>query len=210
MQISELQPIDGVILAGGLARRMGGGDKGLRLLAGQPVLGHVIARLQPQVTELILNANGDPGRFASFGLPVTPDSISDHPGPLAGILAGLDYLAAQRSTVGWLVTAPGDCPFLPADLVSRLVVGLQPACKAAVARYRQRLQPVCGLWSVALRADLRQAVVEDGVRRVEDWLQRCEAARVDFPEMAVDPFFNVNSPDDLEAAAALLVQPPLR
>ena len=157
MQISELQPIDGVILAGGLARRMGGGDKGLRLLDGQPILGHVIARLQPQVTELILNASGDPGRFASFGLPVTPDSISDHPGPLAGILAGLDYLATQRSTVGWLVTAPGDCPFLPADLVSRLAAGLQPACKAAVARYRQRPQPVCGLWSVELRVDLRGA-----------------------------------------------------
>ena len=204
MQISALGPIYGVILAGGQARRMGGGDKGLRLLGGRPILGHVIDRLQPQLAGLVLNANGDPARFARFNLPVVADSLADQPGPLAGILAGLDWLAVAHPAARWLVSVPGDCPFLPLDLAAELATVLAPSNQAATARYQGRLQPVCGLWSVGLRADLRQAVAVDGMRRVEDWVQRCGAVAVDFPEAAIDPFFNVNSPADLERAAALL------
>jgi molybdopterin-guanine dinucleotide biosynthesis protein A len=205
MKVSVLQPIFGVILAGGLARRMGGGDKGLQLLDGRPLLAHVIDRLRPQVNSLVLNANGEATRFAKFGLAVVPDSLADHPGPLAGILAGLDWAATYQDATGWIVTVPGDCPFLPRDLVARLADGLMaPSDRAVVASYGRRLQPVIGLWSVALRVKLRQAIEQDGVRRVEDWCRRCSATTIDFPPREVDPFFNVNTPDDLTRAAALL------
>lgn len=204
MEISTLQPILGVILAGGLARRMGGGDKGLQLLGGRPLLAHVIDRLRPQVNSLVLNANGDAARFAEFGIVVVPDSVADHPGPLAGILAGLDWAAAHQGAAGWIITVPGDGPFLPVDLVVRLAAGLTAPARAAIASYGQRLQPVIGLWSVSLRADLRQAVEGDGLRRVEDWCRRCGAVVIDYPLQPSDPFFNVNTPDDLARATALL------
>lgn len=204
MEISELHQILGVILVGGLARRMGGGDKGLRLLGGRPVLAHIIERLQPQVPLLVLNANGDPARFADFGLAVTGDSIPDHPGPLAGILAGLDWAIANQPATRWIATSPGDCPFLPLDLVSRLAAALTPSATAAVARYDGRVHPVIGLWSIGLADDLRRAIATDGLRRVEDWLARCGAVPVDFPSGPTDPFFNVNTPADLAEAEVLL------
>lgn len=204
MNLSELKPIYGVILAGGLARRFGGGDKSLRQLGERPILAYVIERLRPQVTGLLLNANGDPTRFRDFGLEVAADSISDRPGPLAGILAGLDWVAAHRPAIGWILTAPADCPFLPTDLLAQLAIGIVPPHRAAVVRYQQRLQPATGLWSVSLRHELRTAIVGDGLRRVEDWVERCGAVPVDFAPCSIDPFFNVNTPEDLELAKAFL------
>ncbi|HVJ43600.1 MAG TPA: molybdenum cofactor guanylyltransferase MobA [Dongiaceae bacterium] len=202
--IKDLNSISGVILAGGQARRLGGGDKGLRELAGRPLLLHVIARLRPQVAGLVLNANGDPARFGSFNLPVVGDSVAGQPGPLAGILSGLDWAAAQSPAPSWVVTAPADCPFLPRDLVARLAAGVTAGATAVVASYQGRLQPVIGLWSTSLREDLRRALLADGLRRVEDWLHRCNAIAIEFPLAAPDPFFNVNTAEDLARAADLL------
>lgn len=204
MGINLLGPVWGVILAGGQARRLGGGDKGLRQLAGQPLVAHVIARIQPQVAGLVLNANGDPARFTEFHLPVVADSIAGFPGPLAGLLAGLDWAAAQAPAVNWMVSVPADCPFLPRHLVEELAGGLSAGGRAVVATSAGRLQPVIGLWSVGLRDQLRRAVAEEGMRRMEDWLACCQAATVAFPARTPDAFFNINTPEDLRAAAALL------
>jgi molybdopterin-guanine dinucleotide biosynthesis protein A len=204
MEINKLQPILGVILAGGLARRMGGGDKGRQLLGGRPVIAHILDRLQSQVSSSVLNVNGDPARFAEFGLAIASDSIPDHPGPLAGILAGLDWAVTHQPGTRWIVTVPGDCPFLPTDLVQHLAAALGSPALASVARYDGRVHPVIGLWSVTLADELRRAISVDGLRRVEDWLTRCAATPVDFPRQPLDPFFNVNTPADLAAAEALL------
>lgn len=206
-QIKDLSPIYGVILAGGEARRLGGGDKGLRMLAGRPLLAHVMERLGPQVARLVLNANGDAARFRGLDLPVIGDSIAGRPGPLAGILAGLDWAAAQHAAPCWIATAPADCPFLPRDMVAHLARGLTKDGVAAVASYQGRLQPVIGLWSTSLREDLRRAILQDGMRRVEDWLCRCDAKAIAFPVAVPDPFFNINTPEDLDRAAELLATP---
>jgi molybdenum cofactor guanylyltransferase len=115
----------GLLLAGGLSRRMSGGDKSLRLLAGRPLLQHVVDRLRPQVDGLVLNAHGDPDRFAGFDLPVVADSIPDFAGPLAGVLAGLDWAAENRPDCSFIVSVATDAPFLPEDLVNRLVSGMR-------------------------------------------------------------------------------------
>jgi molybdenum cofactor guanylyltransferase len=196
--------IPGVVLAGGLARRMGGGDKPLREIAGQTILARVVARLEPQCEGLLLSANGDPLRFASLGLPVIADDVKDHPGPLAGILAGLDWAAAHRPNAQWTLTAPGDCPFLPRDLVARLrqAVSVEGA-ELAVAASQGRSHPVIGLWRVALRGALREAVVIEGLRKVESWTARFGVATVAWPAEPVDPFFNVNTGEDLVRAERL-------
>lgn len=197
--------IAGVLLAGGLSRRMGGGDKTLRLLAGRPLLTHVVERLRPQVAALALNANGDPARFAAFGLPVVPDSVPDFAGPLAGILAGLDWAAEQHPECALVVSAPTDAPFLPRDLVARLLSGLAAeGADLACAASGGQPHPVVGLWPVRLREALRQALVVEDIRKVDVWTARFRLARVDFPLDAVDPFFNANRPDDLDAAAQLI------
>lgn len=195
--------IAGVVLAGGRARRFGGGDKGLRRLAGRPLLDHVIGRVRPQVAALALNANGDPRRFAGFGLPVVSDAIGDPDGagagPLAGILAGLDWAAAAGC--GRLLSVPCDAPFLPPDLASRLhAAGAGADAEAAVAVSAGREHPVVALWSLSLRARLRAAVADRGVRAVRAWLAELRAVRVDFPVGAVDPFLNVNTPQALAEA----------
>ena len=192
--------IPAVILAGGLSRRMGGGDKALRPLAGQPVLGHVIDRLRPQVAALALNANGDATRFAGFGLPVVADDAADFAGPLAGILAAFDWAAQTHPTASAVLTVPADTPFLPRDLAARLAAAGAPA----LARSGGRIHPVVGLWPLALRADLRRALRAEGLRKVEDWTARLAPSLVDFEAAPVDPFFNINTPDDLELAEALL------
>ena len=202
----DAQDIPGVLLAGGLARRMGGGDKPMRTIAGRTILERVIARLQPQCDGLILNANGDPARFAAFGLPVIPDGVADFPGPLAGILAGLDWAAANRPEVKWVLSAAADCPFLPRDLVARLVAALRDEnAELAVAASDGQSHPVIGLWSVALREQLRHALVVEDVRKIDRWTARYRLATVTWPTTPLDPFFNANTMDDVAEADALAV-----
>ena len=191
----------GVVLAGGLARRMGGGDKARLRIGGRTIIERVLARLKPQCAALILNANGDPARFADTGLAVVPDSVPDFAGPLAGILAGLDWAAQNAPAIEWLASVPGDCPFLPGDLVKRLsatraAAGVPLAC----ARSGEWRHPVVGLWPVALRGDLRQALVAEGMRKIEAWTARHGVAVADWPAVPVDPFFNINTPDDAAEA----------
>jgi molybdopterin-guanine dinucleotide biosynthesis protein A len=194
----------GVVLAGGLARRIGGGDKPLREIGGQTILARVIKRLKPQCECLALSANGDPLRFAPFGLPVIADSAKDHAGPLAGILAGLDWAAAHRPDARWILSAPGDCPFLPRDLVVRLRQAVSTeGAELAVAASQGRSHPVIGLWKIELREALRQALVDEGLRKVEAWTQRHRVATVVWPAEPIDPFFNVNAVADLEEAERL-------
>lgn len=197
--------VAGVLLAGGQSRRMGGGDKALRPLGGQTLLDHVIARVRPQVKALVLNANGDPARFARFGLPVVPDSVPDFAGPLAGILAGLDWTAAERPDCAWVVSVATDAPFLPLDLVARLQAGMKAAgADLACAASGGQPHPVIGLWPVYLREDLRRAVLEEGIRKVDVWTARYRLATVAFLAGPIDPFFNANRPEDLDRATALL------
>jgi molybdopterin-guanine dinucleotide biosynthesis protein A len=196
--------VAGVLLAGGLSRRMGGGDKNLKPLGGRPVLAHVIERVRPQVATLALNANGDPARFAEYGLPVVADTIAGFAGPLAGVLAGLDWAAEAAPGCGWLLSAPTDAPFLPKDLVRRL---LEPSARAdvAVAASAGRSHPVAALWAAALRVPLR-AALERGVRKVEDFTRDYRVVTVEFPTEPIDPFFNLNRPEDLEEAERLLAR----
>lgn len=194
----------GVVLAGGLARRMGGGDKPLRMLGGRPMLDHALCRLLPQVAAVLINANGDPARFAGYGLPVVADSMPDHPGPLAGILAALDWAAAARPDLAWVVSVPGDSPFIPADLVTRLHAAREAAgVPLACARSAGQAHPPVGLWPVALREDLRAALAA-GERKIDRWTARHGCAHADWPDSPVDPFFNANAPEDLAAAERLL------
>jgi molybdopterin-guanine dinucleotide biosynthesis protein A len=195
----------GLLLAGGQSRRMGGGDKALRLLGGVPLLQHVIERLAPQVEALVLNANGDPARFAAFGLPVVADSVADFAGPLAGVLAGLDWAASHRPDCPVVVSVATDAPFLPRNLVARFVAAIEESeADLACAASGGRSHPVFGLWPVQLREDLRRAVIEEGVRKVDQWTARHKLVTVPFADRPIDPFFNANRPEDLAAAAALL------
>jgi molybdopterin-guanine dinucleotide biosynthesis protein A len=200
----DAQATPGVLLAGGLARRMGGGDKPMRQIGGRTILDRVIARLAPQCDGLILNANGDPARFASFGLPVIADGVADFPGPLAGILAALDWAAANRPDVQWMLSAAGDCPFLPRDLVARLhAARIEQDAQLAVAASDGQSHPVIGLWSVSLREELRHALVVEDIRRIDRWTARYRLATVEWPVDVLDPFFNANTMDDIAAAERL-------
>jgi molybdenum cofactor guanylyltransferase len=201
---TEIPATPGVLLAGGLARRMGGGDKPMRQIAGRTILARVIARLKPQCDGLILNANGDPARFAAFGLPVIPDSVADLPGPLAGILASLDWAAASRPEVSWVLSVAADCPFLPRDLVARLHrARADENAQLAVAASDGQSHPVIGLWSVGLREELRHALVVEDVRKIDRWTARYRLATVTWPVDDLDPFFNANTVDDIAAAERL-------
>ncbi len=196
--------IPGVLLAGGLARRMGGGDKPMRQIAGRAILDRVIARLTPQCDGLIINANGDPARFASFGLPVVADSVADFPGPLAGILAALDWVAASRPDVSLVLSAAGDCPFLPRDLVARLHDALvAEKAQLAVAASDGQSHPVIGLWSVSLRDALRHSLVVEDIRKIDRWTARYRLATVTWPTTPLDPFFNANTVEDIAEADRL-------
>jgi molybdenum cofactor guanylyltransferase len=196
----------GILLAGGLARRMGGGDKPMRKLAGRSILERVVDRLGPQCASLILNANGDPARFAQFGLPVVADSVADFPGPLAGILAGLDWAAQSRPNAAFVLSAAADCPFLPRDLVARLnQARIEQNAQITVAASGGRSHHVIALWSVALREELRHALTVEGVRKVESWMTRYPIATVTWPAEPLDPFFNANTVDDLAEAERLAV-----
>jgi molybdopterin-guanine dinucleotide biosynthesis protein A len=201
---SDAPETPGVLLAGGLARRMGGGDKPMRRIGGRTILERVIARLQPQCDRLVLNANGDPTRFAAFGLPVIADSVADFPGPLAGILAALDWTAANRPEVQWILSAAADCPFLPRDLVARLHhARADENAQLAVAASEGQSHPVIGLWSVALREELRHALVVEDIRKIDRWTARYRLATVTWPTTPLDPFFNANTMDDIAEAERL-------
>ncbi len=196
--------IPGVLLAGGLARRMGGGDKPMRTIGGKTILERVIARLAPQCDRLILNANGDPARFAPFGLPVIADDVADFPGPLAGILAALDWMAANRPEVKRVLSAAADCPFLPRDLVVRLEEARAAEnAELAVAASDGQTHPVVGLWSVHLRDELRHALVKEDIRKIDRWTARYPLATVAWPVTPLDPFFNANTIDDIAEAERL-------
>jgi molybdenum cofactor guanylyltransferase len=200
-------PTLGLVLAGGLARRMGGGDKARIRIGGVTILQRVLACLEPQCAGVIINANGDPSRFADTGLPVVADSVPDFAGPLAGILAGLDWAAENTKQYQWLASAPGDCPFLPENLVARLhEVRLAAGTSLACARSGQWRHPVVALWPVALREDLRRALVDEGLHKIEIWTARHGVAVADWPAEPVDPFFNVNTPEDAARAEALASQ----
>ena len=198
-------PVLGVLLAGGQARRMGGGDKCLRPLGGRPILARVIERAAPQVRALLLNANGDPARFAAFGLPVAADVVEGFAGPLAGVLSGMEWARAERPGCPWIATIATDTPFFPGDLVARLLAAIErESADLACAASAGRTHPVFGLWPVGLADDLRRAMLKEGIRKVDVWTARRRLAVVDFPTTPLDPFFNTNRPEDLAEAERLL------
>jgi molybdenum cofactor guanylyltransferase len=199
----------GLVLAGGLARRMGGGDKARITIGGVSILHRVLARLAPQCGRVVINANGDPARFADTGLPVVADSVPNFAGPLAGILAGLDWAAAHAPEREWLVSVPGDCPFLPKDLVARLhEARAEAGAPLACARSGDWRHPVVGLWPLQLREDLRRALLDESLHKIELWTARHGVAIAEWPDTPVDPFFNVNTPQDAARAVQIAAQYP--
>src|SRR3974390_3069658 len=201
MTTPPIPPTLGLVLAGGLARRMGGGDKARIEINGITILDRVLATLSAQCPRMIINANGDPKRFADTGLPVISDNVSGHPGPLAGVRAALDWLAAQNLGIEWMVSVPGDCPFLPDDLVDRLHAARRAeSLPLACARSGRWRHPVVALWPVALRQHLRKALVDEDMRKIEVWTARYGVAIADWPAEPVDPFLNVNTPEDVARA----------
>jgi len=186
---------------------MGGGDKARITIGGATILQRVLACLTPQCARVIINANGDPARFADARLPVVADSVPDFAGPLVGILAGLDWAAANAPQCEWLASVPGDCPFLPRDLVMRLhEVRIAAGTPLACARSGEWRHPVVALWPVSLREDLRRALVDEGLRKIKIWTARHGVAVADWPADPVDPFFNVNTPEDAARARAIALQ----
>jgi molybdopterin-guanine dinucleotide biosynthesis protein A len=202
--------VAGVLLAGGLSRRMGGGDKCLRDLGGRAILARIVERAAPQVGALVLNANGDAARFADFGLPVAADVVEGYAGPLAGVLTGLDWAAENVPGAAWVASFACDAPFFPADMVERMLAAVGAAgADMACAVTHGRTHPVFGLWPVALREPLRRAMVEEEIRKVDLWTARYKLVEVAFPDAEtaagpLDPFFNTNRPEDLEEAARYL------
>jgi len=208
--MTDTSLVAGVLLAGGLSRRMGGGDKCLRDLGGKPILSHIIERAAPQVGALVLNANGDPARFQDFGLPVAADVVEGYAGPLAGVLTGLDWAAAQAPGAAWLASFACDAPFFPLDMVARMAAAVEAAhADMACAVTHGRTHPVFGLWPLALREELRKAMLQEDIRKVDLWTARYHLVEVEFPDVdtsagPLDPFFNTNRPEDLEEAAGFL------
>jgi len=199
--------VAGVLLAGGQARRMGGGDKCLRELGGKTLLAHTIERVRPQVKTLVLNANGDLERFAEYGLPVIPDVVDGFAGPLAGVLTGLEWVRANAPNCPWMLSAPTDAPFLPDDLVETMKDAVDELfADMACAMSNGRNHPVVGLWPVRLAGALRKALVEEDIRKIDVWTARYRLAEVEFPADPVDPFFNANRPEDLAEAERLLAK----
>ena len=195
--------IVGVVLAGGLGRRMGQVDKPLVPLAGKPLIEHVLDRAQPQCAAMVINANGDPGRFQKFSLPVVADSVEENPGPLAGILAGLDWAALHQPHATHVLSLPGDAPFIPQDLVSRLVQGLGNDHYLARAHSFGRRHPVVGLWPIEIRSELRDQLVNHDTRKIDRFTADYTMAEVEFDGIP-DPFFNINTPEDHANAERVL------
>lgn len=194
-----------VLLAGGLARRMGGGDKCLLPLGGRPILAHIIDRVRPQVSALVLNANGDLRRFEAFGQSVAPDVVEGFAGPLAGVLTGMAWARTNAPKAKWLVSIATDTPFVPRDLVARLRdAATREGRPLACAASGGQIHPVIGLWSLGLEDTLRRALVEEGVRKIDAFTARHGIATVAFETAPIDPFFNINTPDDLAEAERML------
>jgi len=188
---------------------MGGGDKGMIKIGNQTILARVLERLSPQCAGMIINANGDSARFRFTGLPVVPDDIPDFAGPLAGVLAGLDWAANHAPEAEYVATAPGDCPFLPRELVSRLEEARQRENKPlACAKSGDWRHPVVGLWPVALRADLRRALMDENLHKIEIWTARHGVAIAQWDDKPIDPFFNVNTPEDVALANEVVARRP--
>lgn len=201
------EDVVGLLLAGGLARRMGGGDKPLKELDGRPLLEHVVDRARPQVGDLVLNANGDPARFAHFGLPVVADVVEGFAGPLAGILTGLEWIAEHRPEAAWMMSFATDAPFFPTDMVARLRERAEANdADVACACSGDRTHPVFALWRPRLREDLRVALVEEEMRKIDRWTARYKVEEVAFDadSSGRDPFFNINRPEDLAEAETTL------
>ncbi len=194
--------VAGVILAGGTAQRMGGGDKGLLRLNAKTIIETVMERLSPQVDRMVLNANGDPQRFAPLGLEVIADPLPELMGPLGGVLAGLEWAKTNAPRPSHIVTAAADTPFLPADLVARLMEAARVSGGPAMACSNGTLHPVFALWPQHLADDLARHLASGGTRRLRAYAcERHNAALVDFPcSPEADPFFNINTPEDLQIA----------
>jgi molybdopterin-guanine dinucleotide biosynthesis protein A len=202
------QPVAGILLAGGRSSRMGGGDKCLRPLAGKPIIARIVERLKPQVSAMVINANGDPARLAGFGLSVVADSVAGFAGPLAGVQAGLVWVKANHPGLLYAVTVATDTPFFPADLVRRFLAEAEGVARLLVARSNAGVHPVIGLWPVELASALK-ASLEAGERKAGQWVAEHGATEVNFPEVEIggrliDPFFNINRPEDLAEADGLL------
>jgi molybdopterin-guanine dinucleotide biosynthesis protein A len=202
------QPVAGILLAGGRSSRMGGGDKCMRPLAGRPILARIVERFEPQVSAMVINANGDPARFAGFGLPVVADSVTGFAGPLAGVHAGLEWVKASHPGLRYAVTVATDTPFFPANLVWRFLAEAEGASRPLVARSEAGVHPVIGLWPVALAAELEKSL-KAGERTVGKWVAEHGATEIFFPDVEIggrriDPFFNINRPEDLAEADGLL------
>lgn len=205
MVIPTHSDVVGVVLAGGLSRRFGGGDKCLRALGGQTLLHHVVERAAPQVGHLILNASGDAARFAHMSLDVVPDVMDGAQGPLAGVLTGMAWAKSHVRGAAWVATFASDAPFLPLDLIHQLYVAAsEDQADIAIAASGERMHPVFALWNVSLMDDLHHALTIEGLRKVRDWAERHRVVQVDFSTDPVDPFFNVNCENDLAEAEALL------
>jgi molybdopterin-guanine dinucleotide biosynthesis protein A len=203
--MNKIDGIVGVILAGGQSRRMAGRDKRIMPLAGQPLIAHVIERFAPQIGPLILNVNGDPKPYGEFGLPIAPDTIDGFLGPLAGVLAGMDWALVNAPQCHWIATAAADTPFFPMDFVAQLAEASE-ASGALIARAASlgRAHPTFAIWSVSLASDLRSAIADAGVRKATEWTTQQGCATVSFDASDFDPFFNINTPDDLLVAEAHL------
>ena len=194
-----------MLLAGGKSSRMGGGDKCFRPVGGRPILERIIGRVRDQVGTLIINANGDPSRFAAYGLPVVADVMQGFAGPLAGVLTGLEWTRANRLGSAWVATFATDAPFVPADLVARLAEAVKDdRAEMACAASGGRTHPVFGLWPVGLAPALDQALRKEDMRKIDRWTARYRIAHVEFPTDPIDPFFNINEPGNLEEAEHLL------
>ena len=195
----------GVLLAGGQARRMGGGDKGLSVLGGRPLMERIIERARPQVRTLVINANGDAGRFAEFDLPVVPDVIEGFAGPLAGVLTGLEWAIEEAPWAECVATFTADAPFVPLDMVERFAAAMEKnGADLACAKSAGRTHPVFGLWPVRLAGNLRRAMIDEDMRKIDRWTARYKLIEVDFSTDPFDPFFNINTPEHLAEAERLL------
>ncbi len=189
--------IVGVILAGGQARRFGGGDKGQQMIGKQTILANIIAIFDKQLSNIAINANGDKNRFKQYNLPVFADTINGNQGPLAGILSGLEWVNKNHPNANYMITVPTDCPFIPFNLVEKLTDAVKSGAKMACVKTNDRHHPVIAIWPISLCMELRHAIIENNIRKIDQWTAQYNIAHVGFPTDRFDPFFNINNADDL-------------